>query len=180
MRDQTIANRYALGLIKAAKGDGSVEKIREGVLLVGNMIRKNKGVLNWLADESATRDNRFKFIDELCNALNVHKYVTNLLKLLVVKERVRFFYHIIDIYNDMADDVLSIKRGSFTLSDGADADKIQNELEKLFSKKLNKTVKLKESSDARTIGGIMVNISNVIYDATIKRTMDEMKEKICQ
>ncbi|PIR18160.1 MAG: ATP synthase F1 subunit delta [Deltaproteobacteria bacterium CG11_big_fil_rev_8_21_14_0_20_49_13] len=180
MRDQTIANRYALGLIKAAKEDGAVEKVREGLLLLGDVIRKNKGVLNWLTDESATRDNRFKFIDEVCNALNVHKYVTNILKLLVDKERVRFFYHIMDIYNDMADDVLSIKRGIFTLSDGSDADNIKNELENLFSKKLNKRVKLKETSDARTIGGIMVNISNVIYDATVKRTLDEMKEKICQ
>ena len=102
--------------------------------------------------------------------------IRNFLKLLIDNGRIGYFPHIVEFarlrYSHEGREVAVIKT-SYPL-DLAVIEKIEEGLQKRLGKKFKFFIEL----DSSLLGGVKVVIGNIVIDGSIRRRMDDLREKI--
>lgn len=174
MKGSALGRRYAGALISIGKKSGQVERYGKELVAAKEMLTENK---TWTSFTSPLLPNeaKSKIIDEIGKRSGWSDSVTNFLKLLVDKKRIKFLSGIVDAFLALADEeagrVHAVLESATALDDATKARLTQ----KLVSK-LNKKVILEDKVDSSLIGGVRVSVGSTVIDGTIRGQLAHLRD----
>ena len=171
-----VGDRYAESLFDLAKEENQVTQYLDDIKLVGEVLDSDPQIVQFFNHVLIENDKKIQLLDQSFKG-NVDQYVLNFLKLLVQSRRIRYIDDIVKSYIKLSNQYLGIKESMIYTPYELTDQQIQD-IEKAISQKENKKVTLKVSIDPSLLGGIKVQISNRIYDGTIKNKVEMLKKEL--
>lgn len=171
-----VGDRYAESLFDLAKEENKVTQYLDDIKLVGEVLDSDPQIVQFFNHVLIENDKKIQLLDQSFKG-NVDQYVLNFLKLLVQSRRIRYIDDIVKSYIKLSNQYLGIEEGKIYTPYELTDQQIQD-IEKAISQKENKKVTLKVSIDPSLLGGIKVQISNRIYDGTIKNKVEMLKKEL--
>jgi len=176
MIDKIVAKRYAdafLGFAKA--GCGMERALLDLRNLKNTVISDNPEFLEVLESPEIGLTEKNDFIDRVLND-EFCEETKDFLKLLVEKVRIDKLIDIIEfirvVYSHGGEEEALLKT-SFPLDL-----KLIKQIEEKLEKKFNKKLKFYIDLDGSLLGGVQVIIGNTVIDGTIRRRLDDLREKL--
>ena len=171
-----VGDRYAESLFDLTKEENKVTQYLDDIKLVGEVLDSDPQIVQFFNHVLIENDKKIQLLDQSFKG-NVDQYVLNFLKLLVQSRRIRYIDDIVKSYIKLSNQYLGIEEGMIYTPYELTDQQIQD-IEKAISQKENKKVTLKVSIDPSLLGGIKVQISNRIYDGTIKNKVEMLKKEL--
>ncbi|MDD4894361.1 MAG: ATP synthase F1 subunit delta [Candidatus Omnitrophica bacterium] len=176
IKDEIVAKRYAdafAGFMKETVGlEKGLEDLKD---LKSSVIRNNPEFIHFLESQEITYSEKCDFIDKVVRD-GFSEELREFLKLLLRKERINKLADIMEYlritYSYMGEEDVLLKT-SFPL-DIELIRTIEQRLERKFQKKFKFYIDL----DGELLGGVQVIIRNTVIDGSVRRRLDELKEKL--
>jgi F-type H+-transporting ATPase subunit delta len=138
-------------------------------------LEKTPELLKFLQAPEITDRQKDDFIDKVLGD-DFSKELGQFLKLLQEKSRIELFpgiiKYVIDTYSH-GDETEAVFKSAFPLDV-----KLVERIKQRLETKLNKKLKLSVGLDPGLLGGVQVTIGNRIIDGSVRRRLDELKEKL--
>lgn len=180
MKEFVISRRYASALLMLSKETGDIDGIRKDLLVFKEVVAGNRKLFQWLIDERIPSNIKIKLIIKINEVLQLSDIIIRFAMVLIKRGRLQNLEGIIRLFCDMADGQQNIARGVLLAAKRTSVERIKTSIEKNLSKRTGKKVVLDMKEDPSLIGGFAVKMAHSIYDASIKRKLDELREKICR
>ncbi|MCK9571747.1 MAG: ATP synthase F1 subunit delta [Candidatus Omnitrophica bacterium] len=176
IHNRIIVTRYAEAFLNYARANSGLKQALLDLVEVKNIIRENPEFKELLDNPEIAYLEKCTFLETVL-AERVSQDMRNLLKLLVEKERLTCFLDIaeyIRVKHGHAGQVDVLLKTAFPL-DLDLIEKIQAALKKKFSEM---ALRFYIDLDGSILGGVQVIIGNKTLDGSVKRRLEELKEKL--
>ena len=176
IKDEIIVKRYADAFMGFLEENVGIEKgLRDFKDLKDAVIRNNPEFMHFLLSQEITYTEKCGFIDEVVKD-GFSEELREFLKLLIRKDRINKLADIMEYirtaYSYIGEEDVLLKT-SFPL----DIELIKTIEEKL-QKKSAKKLKFYIDLDGELLGGVQVIVRNTVIDGSVRRRLDELKEKL--
>ena len=176
MKDEIVVKRYADAFVKFSEETIGIQQAAQELKALKNIvIHDNPDFLVLLGNMEITVSEKCDFIDKVLSE-GFSEETRQFLKLLIRKGRID---KILDITEHIrkkhspGEEEEAVLRTSFPL-DLELIREIKNNLEDKFKKKFKLYINL----DGSLLGGIQVVIGNTVLDGSVRRRLDDLKEKL--
>lgn len=172
-----LARRYARALFELAKEAGKIEEVGRDLGVVDTVFRTDAKVRDGLTTPVLGRDVKGRVLDALIGATGVHATVGNFLRVLLDARKMALLPEVAVRYAAMADEATGKLRGVAAAPmplGGEDLAKLSAAL----TKALGKEVILEAKTDPSLLGGVVAQVGNMVYDASVRTQLQRMKESL--
>jgi F-type H+-transporting ATPase subunit delta len=171
-----IAMIYARALYGAADDIGRVEEVREEILQLDEIFKKEKAFDKLMLNPAISNASKKEMIKEIFGG-KVLEEVLSFLCILIDKGRVYGYHNIVRQYCKIVDEETGVGEGTIysavELPD-EQRQKFEDEADRLLRKK----VKLRNKVDTSLIGGVKIFVDGKIIDASLRTKLDKLAEQI--
>jgi len=174
MKDKIVIKRYAEAFLSFAKSNIGLEKAIEELRDLKLLISAHPEFDEFLCYPEIALKEKIHVIDKVL--VNFSKELKEFLKLLIDKRRIEYLIEMCDyvrIKYSHGEAIEAVLRSSYPL----DLDLLQ-EIKTKLEKKLGRKLNLFLDLDPDLLGGIQIRIGNVLIDGSVRRRLDELKEKL--
>jgi F-type H+-transporting ATPase subunit delta len=176
MATDEVISGYAEALFNVVSAEGELERVEDELYRFGKVLESNHELKQALADRSIDRVQRAKVLEDLL-ADKVSPHTLGLLTFIVGQGRARQMPQILQQLSERAaearNSVVAEVRSATSL-DGRQRTALQTALSKATGKK----VEVKVIVDPGLIGGIVAKIGETIIDGSVKRRLEQLKDKV--
>ncbi len=175
MGTRIITKRYAEAFVYYAKRTIGINRCIEEVKALKKIITDNPEFMSLLLSPETTLSEKFEFIDTVLKDIFSQELV-QLVKLVAEKRRAPFLIDMLDYIriNYSHGEAVDALLKSANILDLEIVREIKEKLENKLQKKLHFYLEL----DASLIGGVQVTVGNTVIDGSVKRRLEELREKI--
>jgi len=169
------ASVYAEGFLQYAKESIGFDRAMEELAAVRGVFRNNPDLMDLLRNPVIKNSEKTGVIDTVFSS-RISEETRNFLKLLLDKGRLDIFFNIAEyarIKYSHPDEIAGVVDTSYILDVGQ-VERIKEVLEKRFGKKLHLYFNLAPD----LLGGIRATVGNIVIDASVKRRLEDLKEKL--
>ncbi|RLA99849.1 MAG: hypothetical protein DRG37_03855 [Deltaproteobacteria bacterium] len=177
MRSELIANRYAKALFDLAREEGKEEKFLEELRSVVKIVAENEELKSMLESPLYDLFLKKKILAGITSKMGLSQYMCRFLDILLEKDRFSYLEDIQKAYIEIMDEVSGKVRAKIITAieiDDKDVEEISDALSKVIKKKISPEV----SVDPSLIGGIVAEVQGMVYDGSIKRQLEKIKQSI--
>lgn len=164
---------YAKGLLLEAKEENlDLKMLRNQIDVLSQIFKKEPGFAGFLSNSLINLDEKYKVIDNTFKDFD--SLIIRFIKLITLNGRGIYIYDIFRFSLRQFDEFLGIEKGiiySAKPLSNENIEKITNVLKEIK----NKDVVLKNEIDESLIGGIKVCLQNDIFDASIAKSLKNIK-----
>lgn len=175
----SLPRRYARALIEIAREENQVERIGRELEGLAVLFKKSPDLLETLANDSFDTEERLAAVREIADRFDFYPMLKNFLLLLVKKNRIALFPEIEREYRRFQDEILGIVRVKVTGPKSPEKP-LLNQIEKVLSQKLKKKAMSEGAAQPEILGGLVLEIDHTVYDGSIRRELERMKEKMLE
>lgn len=175
MTDEVVIKRYADAFLAYAKDRIGFDKGIEELQAVKRTIRDNPDFKNFLERQDIANAEKGPVIDKVF-ARGLSKEIGYFLKLLLDNRRINMLLDIAEyarVNYAHGAEVDAVLKMSYPLETSM-IERMKSALEKRFNKKLHLYVEL----DSSLLGGVSAQIGNIIIDGSVRKRLEDMKEKL--
>jgi len=174
-----VAKRYAQAAYEAAIENGGNDVLASMVSGVEafNAMQAESVDLQRLVANPAFKTEREGVVKALIEAAKLSKEASNLVRVLGANDRLDVLDDIVVELGRLRDEALSIERAnvrSAVALDEAQQNALRDALGVRFGKKIELTVEV----DADLIGGLVCEVGDVTFDASLRRQLEVVKEQL--
>ena len=176
MRQIKVAQRYSKALFDLALETGKIEEVKHDLDLIRGVGHKDLSIL--LVSPVVSGDKKTAIFDAIF-AKHVQPLTVSFFKLVFTKGRSVAIDEIIEAYTDKYREHKGIKVVELTTAVEA-TDAVRAAVaEQLKGNKMleGKTIQLKEKVDASIIGGLIVQVDDKLFDASIRHDLQHIKRQ---
>jgi len=175
IKNEVVVNRYAEAYLSFARKNCGLEKALQDIVIVKNIIRDNPGFGDLLDNPEIAYTEKCAIIDGVITD-GISDEVRDFLKLLLEKKRFEIFL-----------DVAEYLRGKYSHHGQVDvllktAFPLELELikriEAALKKRFDRDFRFYIDLDGSLLGGVQVIIGNTIIDGSVKKRLDELRDKL--
>lgn len=177
MIERAISLRYARALLQLASENNAVDQYGAELVLFSKLCDDNKDLSDALNTSGFGLTNRLNVLNAVLEKTSLQANVKNFLRVLVKKSRVALLSVIRDQYLELADQAMGRCQMMVTSCMELPNEQYDN-LIKLFSERVGKRMVLTKRVDPTVLGGVKVQIGDKVYDYTISRQLQDMKERM--
>ena len=163
MIGNAVSRRYASALFSLGKEKGELDAFSESLTAFANPV--------------ITHDEKKSVVMGVLGACRAGTTEKNFFSLLADKGRLALIPAIIADFKAMLDEVKGISRGLVTTAielDNTKKSEIISQLEKQTGRKLV----LSYAVDPQILGGIVLKVGDIVYDASLRAQLDNLRESI--
>lgn len=177
-----LAERYARALLDVALDENKKldpDTIERELADFGALLEAQPKLADALATPAIAAETRVAVLDEVITLNGGPKLsapVTNLLRLLTARERMPTFGIVVDRYRKLLLEHKLIQPGEVTSAHPLN-DEQQKRLAESLGEALGKRMELTFSNDEKLVGGLVVRVGNLVYDASVVGQLERIKEK---
>lgn len=175
IKDKAVVSRYAEAFLSFARPNCGVEKALEDLVIVKNIIRDNPGFNDLMDHPEISYVEKCAIIDAVIKD-GPTEDVRNFLKLLLEKKRFNIFLEVAEYLREKYShqgQVDVLLKTAFPL----ELDLIKK-IEDVLKKKFKQDLRFYIDLDGDLLGGVQVVIGNTIIDGSVKKRLDELREKL--
>ena len=176
MISQIVVKRYAEAFIGFARETIGLDKALEELKsLRGNVMRDNPEFLDFLENKEMTFAEKCDLIDKVLDD-NFSQETKYFIRMLIDKGRISILNDVIEYIrvNYSYGEQLEVLLKTSTPLDLPLIKKIQDKL----SAKLHRKLKFYIDLDGDLLGGVQVRVGNKLIDGSVRKRLDELREKL--
>jgi len=169
---------YANALFELAQTEGVASRVEEELFRLRELLKKNPDLLEFLKDPTIQHEGRRRTLRELFQG-RVHPLVLNMLITLSDQDRVGRVLHVIEEFScRVASETEKISGEVATVVpiDNGTLQRLAAELSRITGK----SVQLFQKIDPSILGGAIIKVGGQIIDASLRRRLDQIKERLAQ
>jgi len=176
--NKTAASRYARALLDVAiKENANLEQIDADLSSFAGLFDQYPALAKVLLNPAVPAPRKRAAVDELLARAGLAPIVSKLLLLLAERDRLVLLPDLLASYRDRLMDYRQVVRARVTTAapiDGARVQQIQSGL----AKATGRTVSIETETDPTIIGGLVARVGSTVYDASVVRQLERMKERL--
>jgi F-type H+-transporting ATPase subunit delta len=169
---------YARALFEQAQAEGAVSRVEEELFRLRELLKGSPDLLQFLKDPNIKREGKRQALSELFQG-RVSALVLNTLITLTDQDRGGRLVHIIEEFSTVASAARQQVTGEVTTAihlDDATLARLAAELSRITGKK----VQLLQKIDPAILGGAIIQVGEQIIDGSLRRRLDQIKEKLAK
>jgi len=174
-----LFRRYAKVLIEVARRDKLLPRVREDLRSFRELLKSHPELEGFFSDPKVNPLRKQELLEELLSVADYEEIIKNFLRLLASRRRLPYFEEIWEAFeseiNRLEGVVVAEVVSPFPLSAGQTR-KIARQVSRVLSKK----VEIKSRVDPSIIGGIVIKIGDTVYDGSLKKQLQLLKERLVQ
>ena len=175
IKNKVVVSRYAEAFLSFAQANCGLDRVLEDLIRVKNIIRDNPGFKELMDNPEIAYSEKCAIIHEVIKD-GFSDQIRNFLKLLLEKKRFDIFLDIVEYlrvkYKHQGQIDVLLKT-AFPL----ELDLIKR-IEESLRNKLKQNLRFYIDLDGSLLGGVQVVIGNTIIDGSVRKRLDELREKL--
>jgi F-type H+-transporting ATPase subunit delta len=179
MKNLVLVKRYCLGLLGAVHSEEEYASVLEELVSFAQLLAEQKDLNLTLLTPFLPASRKIKVADEILRRLSLQPKVVRFILLLLENERLELLPDILELLPDLwneAQGVVTFEVFSVVPLKPAQEKTLRIELENIEQR----PVALKFHEDPSLIGGISLRKGNVVYDVSLKGSLEQLREKIIE
>jgi len=178
MQNPRLATRYAKSLLDLAVERNSLESTLKDMQLLHSICTQSHDFAVMLRSPVISGDKKLSVINLVLKSHAVSELVYAFISLLITKSRELNLPEIAEAFITQYNVLKNIRTVNLTTAVVMDAG-IKKTIETKISGYMpNDTIDLKVSTDESLIGGFVLEVENRLYDASIKKSLNDIRSKI--
>lgn len=178
MRAVTVSIRYAKALFETAEEMKITKAVADDMLTLSQSISSSKELKVFTVSPIIKLEVKLTILTELFKD-KVSDITFKFIKLLLENGRLNLLQNISDEYLKLyysSANLLNVKVKSYVGFNEQQSEQLKNKFEMLTGK----TVTLDVSTDTNLLGGFVAQVEDTVYDASIKRKLENMKKALLE
>ncbi|TQE90901.1 F0F1 ATP synthase subunit delta [Ureibacillus terrenus] len=176
MSKYSVAKRYAAALFSVAKDQNVVEEVNQDLQEIAKVINENRDFLALLTNPKFSSERKKEILSDLFKEAN--PILLNTLKLLVDKKRIRDLAAIAEAFKTLTAEAQGTAEATvYSTRELTEEEKkgISASFAKLVGKE---TLNITNVIDPKVIGGVRVQIGNIIFDNTVASKLENLRRTL--
>ncbi len=177
MKSSKVSRRYAKALLSIGQENGQYKEYGDNLQDFTGFCAANSEFFNVVSSQIFSIEDRKKIVESVLEKSSFADIVKNFLRLLLEKNRIGEVKFITDYYLKLTDEISNITRSTVLTArplSQETLDKLVTVLTGLVSKKIEMEVK----EDASLMGGIVVQIGDLVLDGSVRTQLKGLKESL--
>jgi F-type H+-transporting ATPase subunit delta len=174
-----VLGRYAKSLAEIVFEEKIEETVAGDLKTYSEIFREVPDLLEVLDSPAMPRESKEKLLGELMARYPVHSISSNFLRILLQKNRIRYFQEILDSFLKSVDEQKGIVSARVTAAAPLSQDELKN-LEARLAEITGKHVNVELKTDESLLGGIVVQIESTHFDGSIRTQLADMKRRLAE
>jgi F-type H+-transporting ATPase subunit delta len=178
MTNRTAATRYARALLEVAiKEQADLDRVERELASIVDLFTEHELLSRVLLNPVVPVPRKRAAMDALTARAQLLPMVTKLLALLAERDRLVLLPDLLAAYRDRLLDYRHVVRAEVTTTTAMTAEQM-TAVEANLARAAGRTVMLSTKVDPSIIGGVVTRIGSTIYDGSVTRQLQRMKEKL--
>ena len=178
MTNRTAATRYARALLDVAvKENADLDQVERELASIVDLFAQHKMLSQVLLNPVVPVPRKRAAMDALTVRGRLLPMVAKLLGLLAERDRLVLLPELLAAYRDRLLDHRNVVRAEVTTTAPLRDDQVKT-IETNLARASGRTVSLSTKVDPSIIGGVVTRIGSTIYDGSVTRQLQRMKEKL--
>jgi F-type H+-transporting ATPase subunit delta len=177
MTNRSSATRYARALLDVSRKEGDPQAVDRDLEAFAAMVRGTPELERALVNPAIPVQKKSALVADLLARMPVAPTLAKLLGLLAGRDRLVLLPDLFLEYRRRLMDHLNIVQAEVTSAVPLPADAVQA-IERAIAEKTGRTVALTSRVDGSLIGGVVTRIGSVVYDGSVKRQLEKMKDAL--
>lgn len=173
----SLPRRYARALIEIGREENLIDRFHEEIASLAGIFRAAPETFEILKNDLFSHTERLSAIGEIADKAGVHPLLKSFLLLLLKKDRFFLFPDIFFEYERYRDEIKGILRIKVVTPKTPDPSLLQH-IEKILSERFRKQVISSGEARPEIIGGLILKINHTMYDGSIRRELDHIRENL--
>lgn len=180
MTNKTAATRYARALLDVAvKEKENLETIEQQLASFAELFKDHPALEKVLLNPAVPVPRKRAAVSELTARAKMLPIVAKLLVLLAERDRLVLVPDLLAAYRERLLEYRNVVRAEVTTARPLEADRAKA-IESSLAKLTGRTVTLETKVDPAIIGGVVTRVGSTIYDGSVTRQLQKMKERLVQ
>ena len=178
MTNRTAANRYARALLDVAvKEKSDLQQIEAQLAAFAELFKKHPTLEKVLLNPAVSVPQKTAAVAALTDRAQTVPIVAKLLGVLAERDRLVLVADLLAAYRERLLDYQNVVRAEVTTAAPIGADRAKA-IEASLARVTGRTVTLATEVDPTIIGGVVARIGSTIYDGSVKRQLQKMRERL--
>jgi F-type H+-transporting ATPase subunit delta len=178
MTNRTAATRYARALLDVAVAEkADLDQVERDLAAIVDLFTQHKALAQVLLNPVVPVPRKRAAMDALTARGNLLPMVAKLLGLLAERDRLVLLPDLLSAYRDRLLQHRNVVRAEITTTTPLPADRVKA-IEASLARASGRTVSLSANVDPGIIGGVVTRMGSTIYDGSVTRQLQRMKEKL--
>jgi F-type H+-transporting ATPase subunit delta len=177
MTNRSSAARYAKALLDVSRKEGDPQAAERDLEGFVSLTAGHADLARVLVNPAIPVQRKTALVGELLARAPVGPVVGKLLLLLAARDRLVLLPDLLDEYRRRLMDFRNIVRASVTSAVPLPAEALQA-IERAIAARTGRQVVMTSGVDASVIGGVVTRIGSVVYDGSVKRQLEKMKDTL--
>jgi F-type H+-transporting ATPase subunit delta len=178
--NKTAAIRYARALLDVAvKEKANLEQIETELLQFADLFKQYPLLEKVLLNPAVPLPRKRAAVAELLERIKFSPIVSKLLVLLADRDRLVLLPELLAAYRDRLLDYRRVVRAEVTTAAPIDARRVEA-IKSSLAKVTGRTVMMATNVDPSIIGGLVARIGSTVYDGSVTRQLEKMKERLVE
>jgi F-type H+-transporting ATPase subunit delta len=176
--NKTAATRYARALLDVAvKEQADLEQIERELTQFADLFTQYPALEKVLLNPAVPVPRKRAAVADLLARANFAPIVSKLVALLADRDRLVLVPHVLAAYRDRLLEHRHVVRAEVTTAAPIDPNRTQT-IQRGLAALTGRTVTMSTKVDPAIIGGVVARIGSTVYDASVVRQLERLKEKI--
>jgi F-type H+-transporting ATPase subunit delta len=178
MTNRTAATRYARALLDVAvKEKADLEQVERELASVVSLFTEHKLLAQVLLNPVVPVPRKRAAVDALTARAQLLPIVAKLLGLLAERDRLVLLPDLLAAYRDRLLDYRNVVRAEVTTTSPLTTEQVKA-VEANLARAVGRVVTLSSKVDPSIIGGVVTRIGSTVYDGSVTRQLERMKERL--
>ena len=177
MTARTIAKRYAHALLDVALAEADPVAVEQQLSAVAGVFTGHASLWKVMTDPSVPAPKKRAVVDGLLPRLEVSPVVAKTLQMLAGRDHVSLLPEVADAYRARLLQYQHVVQANVTTAVPLPADRVTR-FEQELSGVTGQKVIMTAATDPSIVGGVVTQIGSTVYDGSIKRQLEKIREKL--
>lgn len=180
MTNRSSAARYARALLDVTRAErGDVEAVERDLASFVSLVDGEAALRRALVNPAIPAPRKKALVTELLARAPLQPPVAKLLLLLAERDRLALLPDVLDLYRQRLLDLRNIVRAEVTTAVPLEAGRVEA-LRAALGALTGGQVAMTTRVDPGLIGGVVTRIGSVVYDGSVRRQLERMREALTQ
>jgi F-type H+-transporting ATPase subunit delta len=181
MINRKAADRYARALLDVASREPStdLDAVERDLAAFADLFTEHPALATVLLNPAVPAKRKQAAVAELTARAEVAPVLAKLLSLIAERDRLVLLPDLVVAYRERLLDHQNVVRAEVTTAVPLGADRAEA-LEQRLSRVTGRTVRLAMKIDPAIIGGVVARIGSTVYDGSVTRQLQKMKERLAE
>jgi F-type H+-transporting ATPase subunit delta len=179
MTQRTSAGRYARALLDVAIAEADPQQVGDQVAAAAELFTSHADLWKVMANPAVPTPKKRAIVDALLPMLELHPVVQKLLQMLASRDRLVLLPDLAEAYRARLLEHQHVVQACVTSAVPLPADRV-DALGKELAALTGRKVVMTTATDQAIIGGVVTQIGSTVYDGSIRRQLEKMRERLTE